>query len=197
MEREGLDEDQVPDSRVSAVVVAGPQISELTDKQWRRILAKREIVFARTSPQQKLVIVEKFQNNGEFVAVTGDGVNDSPALKKADIGIAMNISGSQVSKDSADMILLDDNFASIVNGIEDGRLIFDNLKKSVAYTVTHNVAELTPVLVSFIIGIPLPLGTLLMLTVDLFLDMLPVRHFYKYSHNRLFCMLMNHQNQIS
>jgi len=173
MEREDLSRDQVPDSRVQAVVVAGTDISQLSDKEWRRILNKREIVFARTSPQQKLVIVEKFQNNGEFVAVTGDGVNDSPALKKADIGIAMNISGSQLSKDSADMILIDDNFASIVNGIEDGRLIFDNLKKSIAYTVTHNVAELTPVLVSFIIGIPLPLGTLLMLTVDLFLDMLP------------------------
>ncbi|KAL0490061.1 sodium/potassium-transporting ATPase subunit alpha [Acrasis kona] len=173
MERENIPRDQVPEERVDAVVVAGTDISVLTEKDWRSILKKRQIVFARTSPQQKLVIVERFQNNGEFVAVTGDGVNDSPALKKADIGIAMNISGSQVSKDSADMILLDDNFASIVSGIEQGRLIFDNLKKSIAYTVTHNVAELTPVLISFISGIPLPLGTLLMLSVDLGLDMIP------------------------
>uniref|UniRef100_A0AAV2LEP4 Cation-transporting P-type ATPase C-terminal domain-containing protein n=1 Tax=Knipowitschia caucasica TaxID=637954 RepID=A0AAV2LEP4_KNICA len=132
-----------------------------------------EIVFARTSPQQKLIIVEGCQRQGAIVAVTGDGVNDSPALKKADIGVAMGIAGSDVSKQAADMILLDDNFASIVTGVEEGRLIFDNLKKSIAYTLTSNIPEISPFLLFIIADIPLPLGTVTILCIDLGTDMVP------------------------
>merc|ERR1712117_187222 len=109
-----------------------------------------EIVFARTSPQQKLIIVEGCQRMGAIVAVTGDGVNDSPALKKADIGVAMGIAGSDVSKQAADMILLD-----------------DNLEKSIAYTLTSNIPEIAPFLMFILINIPLPLGTVTILCIDL------------------------------
>lgn len=130
-------------------------------------------MFARTSPQQKLIIVENCQRRKEIVAVTGDGVNDSPALKKADIGIAMGIMGSAVSKEAADMILLDDNFASIVCGVEEGRIIFDNLKKSIAYALAANIPELVPFLLYATVRLPLPLTTVLMLLICLGTDMIP------------------------
>ena len=146
----------------------------MSEKQIDEILMYHtEIVFARTSPQQKLIIVEGCQRMGAIVAVTGDGVNDSPALKKADIGVAMGIAGSDVSKQAADMILLDDNFASIVTGVEEGRLIFDNLKKSIAYTLTSNIPEISPFLLFILADVPLPLGTVTILCIDLGTDMVP------------------------
>src|SRR3989338_3832225 len=146
-EEENVSPKSVPYARADAVVLHGEEIDKLTTKEWSQILKKKQIVFSRTSPQQKLLIVSKFQELGHCVAVTGDGTNDSPALKRADVGVAMNISGSAVSKEAAAIILLDDNFASIVNGIQEGRLIFDNLKKSIAYTMSHLMPEIAPFLV--------------------------------------------------
>jgi sodium/potassium-transporting ATPase subunit alpha len=161
-------------SDAAACVIHGNQLKSMSPAQLDDILRTHsEIVFARTSPQQKLVIVEGFQRMNAIVAVTGDGVNDSPALKQADIGIAMGIAGSDVSKQAADMILLDDNFASIVTGVEEGRLIFDNLKKSIAYTLTSNIPEISPFLMFVLTDIPLALGTITILCIDLGTDMVP------------------------
>jgi len=166
--------EEVNPRHANAAVVNGSQLKDMETFELDDILKyHNEIVFARTSPQQKLMIVEGCQRMGSIVAVTGDGVNDSPALKKADIGIAMGIAGSDVSKQAADMILLDDNFASIVIGIEEGRLIFDNIKKSILFTLTHTIPELIPFLIYILVSIPLPLGTFTILCIDLGTDMVP------------------------
>merc|ERR1712226_1316633 len=172
--RKGIPVQEVNPREAMAAVVHGGEIKDLSEKALDEILMYHtEIVFARTSPQQKLIIVEGCQRMGRIVAVTGDGVNDSPALKKADIGVAMGIAGSDVSKQAADMILLDDNFASIVTGVEEGRLIFDNLKKSIAYTLTSNIPEISPFLLFILADVPLPLGTVTILCIDLGTDLLP------------------------
>merc|ERR1711874_725040 len=172
--RRGCDVKDVNPREAKACVVHGGEINDMSEKQIDEILMYHsEIVFARTSPQQKLIIVEGCQRMGAIVAVTGDGVNDSLALKKADIGVAMGIAGSDVSKQAADMILLDDNFASIVVGVEEGRLIFDNLKKSIAYTLTSNIPEISPFLLFILADVPLPLGTVTILCIDLGTDMVP------------------------
>ncbi|KAH9508727.1 hypothetical protein Btru_049745 [Bulinus truncatus] len=187
-------EKQIPLSMVKpeearAIVIQGEKLKELSADDLDQILRQHtEIVFARTSPQQKLIIVEGCQRTGAIVAVTGDGVNDSPAkeitfnliyfcffLEKG--GVAMGIAGSDVSKQAADMILLDDNFASIVMGVEEGRLIFDNLKKSIAYTLTSNIPEITPFLLFITASIPLPLGVVTILFIDLGTDMYPAISF--------------------
>jgi sodium/potassium-transporting ATPase subunit alpha len=158
---------QVPEADVKAIVIHGEKVDSLTDADWDNIFSKEEIIFARTSPKHKLTIVKYAQSLGHIVGVTGDGVNDSPALKKADLGIAMNQSGSDVSKEAAAMILVDDNFASTVNGIEEGRLIFQNLKKSIQYTVTHTMPQVYANLLSIIVPLPLPLSNVLILLTDL------------------------------
>merc|ERR1711953_1104820 len=172
--KQGINKNQVNPKDARAAVITGAFFKDMTAEDIDDVIRHhKEIVFARTSPQQKLIIVEGCQRAGHIVAVTGDGVNDSPALKKADIGIAMGISGSDVSKQAADMILLDDNFASIVTGVEEGRLIFDNLKKSIAYTLTSNIPEISPFLLFILADVPLPLGTVTILCIDLGTDMVP------------------------
>ncbi|TFK34868.1 aminophospholipid-transporting P-type ATPase [Crucibulum laeve] len=159
--------DDIYDDEVTAVVVHGDDIDSLQGWQWDQIFSKPEIVFARTSPKHKLEIVKRAQALGHIVGVTGDGVNDSPALKKADLGIAMNISGSDVSKEAANMILLDDNFASTVKGVAEGRQIFVNLKRSIQYTLSHSTPEVIPQLLYVVVPIPLPLSAILILVIDL------------------------------
>lgn len=140
-------------------------------------LSKKEIVFARTSPAQKLIIVKACQKMGEVVAVTGDGVNDSPAIKKADLGISMGIAGTDVAKDAASMVLLNDDFSNIILGIEEGRKIFDNLKKAIMYISSSQTTEIFPFLILLIIQIPPPVSTVLVLCIDLGTDLIPAISF--------------------
>ena len=155
-------------------VVTGTELAAMPDDELKTAL-KGEILFARVAPEQKYRIVSTLQSLGEIVASTGDGVNDAPALKKADIGVAMGVTGTDVAKDAADMILTDDNFASIVAAIEEGRTVYSNLQKFLLYIFNSNVPEAIPsVLFLFSRGlVPLPLTVMQILTVDLGTDMLP------------------------
>ncbi|KAI9228833.1 MAG: hypothetical protein DHS80DRAFT_14923 [Piptocephalis tieghemiana] len=170
--RRGIPEEAVEEHEYNAIVIHGETIDSLSEQDWDIIFTKPEVIFARTSPKHKLEIVRRAQSMGHIVGVTGDGVNDSPALKTADLGIAMNLSGSDVSKEAASMILLDDNFASTVRGIEEGRLIFTNLKKSIQYTISHSVPEVIPNLLYILVPIPLPLSAILILVIDLGFELL-------------------------
>ncbi len=155
------------------VVITGDNLRRLSPSQLQLALDAPEILFARVAAEQKMQLVEALQKKGEIVAVTGDGVNDAPALKTADIGIAMGIAGTDVAKEAADMILLDDNFASIVSAIEEGRTVFDNLRKFLSYILSSNIPELVPYLAFVLFRIPLPLTIIQILAVDLGTDMLP------------------------
>ena len=157
----------------TALVATGTEIRHWTEEQWTVNLQRPEIVFARTTPQQKLQIVEHLQRLKHVVCVTGDGVNDSPALKQANIGVAMGISGSDVAREAADIILLDDDFASLVAGIKEGRLLFQNLAKAVVYTLTHLWAEVVPTLAHVLFGIPLALSSMGVLAIDCGTELAP------------------------
>ena len=154
-------------------VVTGGALALLSDTQLQLALDAREILFARVTAVQKLRIVEALQRKGHVVAVTGDGVNDAPALKRADIGIAMGVVGTDVARGAADMVLLDDNFASIVAAIEEGRAVFQNIRKFLTYILTSNIPEVVPYLAFVLARIPLPLTIVQILAVDLGTDMLP------------------------
>ena len=155
-------------------VITGDDLANMSDSKLKENLT-HEIIFARVAPEQKYRVVSLLQSLGEIVASTGDGVNDAPALKKADIGVAMGITGTDVAKEAADMILTDDNFTSIVNAIEEGRTVYNNIRKFLLYILNSNMPEAIPSLL-FLLSkgmIPLPLTVMQILTIDLGTDMLP------------------------
>jgi sodium/potassium-transporting ATPase subunit alpha len=159
--------------RHKANIMTGEELERTTDDNLKEFLRKDNIIFARTSPAQKLKIVTTLQSMGEVVTVTGDGVNDAPAIKNADMGVAMGVIGTEVAKEAADMVLLDDNFATIVNAVEEGRTVYNNIKKFIAYILTSNVPEILPFIAFVLLGIPLPLTVVLILSIDLGTDLLP------------------------
>ena len=156
-----------------AKAVEGPSLSLMSDTELAGLLSSREVIFSRMTPRHKLRVVSVLMDMGERVAVTGDGVNDAPALKRADIGIAMGVSGTDVAREAADMVLMDDNFASIVNAVEEGRAVFDNIRKFVSYIFASNIPEIVPYIAYVIFSIPLPLTIMQILAVDLGTDMFP------------------------
>jgi len=155
------------------LAITGDRLRRMSETDLQLLLDEPGLVFARTSPEQKMRIVQALRRKGEIVAATGDGVNDAPALKSADVGIAMGVSGIDVAKESADIILLDDHFATIVAAIEEGRAVYDNLRKFLTYILTSNIPELVPYLAFVLFRIPLPLTIVQILAVDLGTDMLP------------------------
>ena len=156
----------------SLEIITGDELESLSSTDLSSRLKNPSIVFARTSPVQKLKIVQIFQAEGEIVTMTGDGVNDAPAIKNADMGVAMG-SGTDVAREAADMVLLDDNFATIVNAVEEGRTVFDNIKKFIVYILASNIPEVLPFIAFVLFALPLPMPVQLILAIDLGTDMLP------------------------
>ena len=158
-----------------AKVITGEQLGHLSDAQLRQILLRWQsgLVFARMLPEQKLRLVQAYKDLGHVVAVTGDGVNDAPALRAANIGIAMGMSGTDVAREAADIVLVDDNFATIVVAIEQGRAVYQNIRKFMTYILASNMAEFLPFLAMALLKIPPALVILQILAIDLGTDMVP------------------------
>jgi sodium/potassium-transporting ATPase subunit alpha len=159
--------------RGEPLVIEGADFTKLDDRELREKLSAKEIIFARMTPKHKMRVVSILKEQGERVAVTGDGVNDAPALKKADIGIAMGISGTDVAKEAADLILLDDNFATIVSAVEEGRTVFENIRKFITYIFAHGTPEAVPYILFALFRIPLPLTVMQILAIDLGTETIP------------------------
>jgi sodium/potassium-transporting ATPase subunit alpha len=159
--------------RGDPVVVEGYEFNRMSDNALREKLREKEIIFARMTPKHKMRVVSILKEEGEVVAVTGDGVNDAPALRRADIGIAMGVAGTDVAKEASDMVLLDDNFATLVDAVEEGRGVFENIRKFITYIFSSNIPEAVPYLSYVLLSIPLPLTVIQILAVDLGTDMLP------------------------
>lgn len=154
------------------IALSGTELDELSDDEFEKTVEQVE-VYARVSPSHKMRIVDAFSKKGYVVAMTGDGVNDAPALKKADIGVAMGITGTDVSKEAADMILTDDNFVSIVSAVEEGRSIFANIRKYLVYLLSGNAGGVIAMLTALLAGLPLPLTAVQIIFINLLMDGLP------------------------
>ncbi|MDP4091058.1 MAG: cation-transporting P-type ATPase, partial [Bacillota bacterium] len=154
-------------------IITGNDLDKITDTDLKDALTEKEIIFARVAPEHKMKVVAALKEMGEVVAVTGDGVNDSPALKKADIGIAMGKSGTDVAREVATMVLTDDNFASIVSAIEEGRAVYDNVRKFITYILAHLTPEAIPYILFSLFNIPLPITVMQILAIDLGTETLP------------------------
>jgi P-type Ca2+ transporter type 2C len=162
----------IPPGTNPRAVITGPELDQLGDLELKKALRKVR-VFARVAPEHKLRLVGILKGQGEVVAMTGDGVNDAPALKRADIGVAMGITGTEVTKETASIILLDDNFATLVSAIKEGRVIYDNIKKYLIYSLSCNISEILVLIGALIAGLPMPLTAIQILWVNLVTDGLP------------------------
>jgi magnesium-transporting ATPase (P-type) len=159
-------------SQPSPRILTGADVDAMTDAELQETL-KDEVVCARMAPDHKLQLVAAFQARGDVVAVIGDGVNDAPALRKADVGIAMGVTGTDVAKEAADVVLTKDNFGAIVDAIEEGRAVYDNLRKVLTYIFASNMPEVVPFVLSSLLGLPLALNVMQILAIDLGTDLFP------------------------
>jgi Ca2+-transporting ATPase len=155
------------------LILTGAELEAMAESELQQTISSQEVVFARMAPEHKLRLVSSFQSLGEVVAVTGDGVNDAPALRKADVGIAMGIVGTDVAKEAADIVITNDDFAAIATAMEEGRTLYANLRKFVTYIFASNVPEIIPFVLTALVGLPLALPVQLILAIDLGTDLLP------------------------